>query len=193
MFNPIDKYPFPMDCWMGGGVCVRTYILTHVRIHTCTYVYTDMRAYVYKHHVHTCMHAYTNYYMWYICGIDSTIEMCLHQERLRNARCRFFSFLAVMRCVVDKDSTIPIHMCAHQERFCVTACTHENVDGTYMSCEDCREYFVCKGDSGTKHKCPATPNWGFNVDTRQCQYKSPHCFPCTGWLHLLLLHIWIKL
>ena len=109
---------------------------------------------------------------------------------LINARCRFVCFLSVIRCVVDKDSTTQMDMCLHQERFCVTACRDDDVDGTYMSCDDCREYFVCKGGSGTKHKCPRTPNWGFNVDTRQCQYKSPHCFPCTGRLNfLVLLHI----
>ena len=108
---------------------------------------------------------------------------------LINARCRFVCFLAVIRCVVDIDSTTQMEMCFRQERLCVTACRDEDVDGTYVSCDDCREYFICKGGSGTKHTCPRTPNWGFNVDTRQCQYKSPHCFPCDGRLHFLLLYI----
>ncbi|KAK2183858.1 hypothetical protein NP493_294g02002 [Ridgeia piscesae] len=50
--------------------------------------------------------------------------------------------------------------------------------GTYASCGDCRRYFVCEGYSQTLHHCPRKPNWGFNADTKKCQYKSPHCFVC---------------
>ena len=110
-----------------------------------------------------------------------------------NARCGFFRVLIIMRNVVDIDSKTQMDMCFHQEGMCLSDCSEANVDGIYVWCDDCREYFICKGGSGPKRKCPRKSNWGFNVDTKQCQYKSPQCFPCTGRLHFLILHTLFKL
>ena len=73
-----------------------------------------------------------------------------------------------------------------EEKVCIDSCDDLKGDGRYASCGDCRQYIVCKGGTDTLNKCPEKPNWGFNVDTRQCQYKSPHCFPCSGRLYFLL-------
>ena len=84
---------------------------------------------------------------------------------------------------------IHMDMCFHEERLCAYACDELDKDGIYASCSDCHKYLECKGGSEISGTCPEKPNWGFNVDTRQCQYKSPHCFDCNGMLHILILHL----
>ena len=83
--------------------------------------------------------------------------------------------------------TVPIfrEMCFRQARICAENCDEMHVDGIYTLCEDCRKYIQCNGSSQINHACPEEPNRGLNVDTGQCQYKSPHCFPCNGRLHVL--------
>ena len=80
-----------------------------------------------------------------------------------------------------------VAMCYHHERLCAYSCEDMDMDGTFVLCEDCRKYLICDGDSHTLHDCPHKPNWGFNVDTRKCQHKSPHCFVCSGKLYNTLL------
>ena len=103
-----------------------------------------------------------------------------------NARCRLIPCLIVMTYVID-----PVHraMCFHEDRLCATNCGDVRNDGNYVSCDDCRRYFVCRGSSQTLHTCPHEPNYGFNADTKKCQYKSPHCFVCTGRSRVIPLQI----
>ena len=104
--------------------------------------------------------------------------------KLSNALCRFCVLIVILYVVVP----IKMNMCFHQERLCANTCEDLEVDGIYVTCDDCRKYLVCKDGSEISRICPDKPNWGFNVDTRQCQYKSPHCFDCNGRLHILILH-----
>ena len=83
-------------------------------------------------------------------------------------------------------------MCLHHERLCAYSCDDMDMDGTFVLCEDCRKYLICNGSSHTLHDCPHKPNWGFNVDTRKCQYKSPHCFVCSGRLYNIPLQMLMK-
>jgi len=87
------------------------------------------------------------------------------------------SFLTIMMYVV---APVYRNMCSHLNRLCAVDCEDQDIDGIYISCEDCQKYFVCNGSSHTRHTCPHKPNWGFNVDTKQCQYGSPHCVVCSG-------------
>jgi len=85
------------------------------------------------------------------------------------------------------------NMCSRLNRLCAKGCETKSMDGLLISCEDCRQYFACNGSSHTRHTCPHKPNWGFNIDTKQCQYASPHCIICSGRFLILPLLISIKL
>ena len=76
-------------------------------------------------------------------------------------------------------------MCFTDGRVCAEAgCGEMEVDGIFAVCKDCRNYLECKDGSEKHHRCPYGQQ--FNVDTRQCQANSPHCYPCNGTLHILL-------
>ena len=78
-----------------------------------------------------------------------------------------------------------IQMCFTEERECAEVdCDEMEVDGIFAMCNDCRNYLECKDGLEKHHQCPLGQH--FNVDTRQCQSKSPHCYPCSGRLHILL-------
>ncbi|KAI0215939.1 hypothetical protein LSAT2_032013 [Lamellibrachia satsuma] len=71
------------------------------------------------------------------------------------------------------------NMCQLTDRpDCISECSAAE-DGAYILCENCRKYAVCNGGIKTEKSCPDKPFWGFNKETRQCQYKSPDCFECS--------------
>ena len=96
-------------------------------------------------------------------------------------------FLIISMYLID---TVHMDMCFHEDMFCSYSCDDMYVDGIFVLCEDCRKYLICNGGSQTLDECPNKPNWGFNVDTRKCQYKSPHCFFCSGGLYNIYQQIW---
>ena len=58
--------------------------------------------------------------------------------------------------------------------------------GEYILCSDCRKYLEFKdGKVIATKSCPNYPGWGFNAHTRVCEYRSPHCIECEGWLRTL--------
>ena len=77
-------------------------------------------------------------------------------------------------------------MCSSDSRVCMSGCEY-GVDGWFMSCDDCRTYMQCSNGRATHHSCPQKALWGFNADTRECQYQSPHCFLCDGTLCIIWL------
>ena len=126
------------------------------------------------------------------CESKSSRKICLpqcaheHETDWRiyiKAGCGLMCWLMITTYVIDP---VFVKMCLHV-RLCADHCDDMGVDGTYALCEDCRSYIRCSGTSETRHQCPNKPNWGFNMDTKQCQYQSPHCFACSG-----RFHIWIK-
>ena len=60
------------------------------------------------------------------------------------------------------------------------------MDGTFMSCDNCHDYLEISNGKVTRKSCPYIEGWGFNVDTRKCEYGSPNCFECDGRLRYYL-------
>ena len=56
------------------------------------------------------------------------------------------------------------------------------MDGTFMSCDNCHDYLEISNGKVTRKSCPYIEGWGFNVATRKCEYGSPNCFECDGRL-----------
>ena len=79
--------------------------------------------------------------------------------------------------VLDMEDIKDVEMCKPSERICLNGC-YLDVFRKYALCKDI--YLECTNNSTTIHSCPHKQYWGYNIDTQQCQYKSPHCFDCSG-------------
>ena len=81
-----------------------------------------------------------------------------------------------------------LSMCQYSSR---TECVTNNCiymrDGAYASCDDCRKYVVCTSGTSQLQSCPTKQNWGFDLTNKQCRYKSPDCYDCSGMLNTVPL------
>jgi len=74
---------------------------------------------------------------------------------------------------------------------CVLNCRNMP-DGWYPLCTECQKYAICIGEKTELKSCPDKQYWGFDSTTRQCRYKSPDCYDCTGTherTHIYTSHI----
>ena len=75
--------------------------------------------------------------------------------------------------------SVDILLCANADSLCLRG-GRSRINGTFISCDDCRKYVEVSGGHERWLSCPDIQGWGFNVDTRQCQFQSPHCYACDG-------------
>jgi len=74
---------------------------------------------------------------------------------------------------------VHIDMCQNPGAPCISACDGLE-DGDYNLCGDCQKYAVCSAGHITRNECDNGTDWGFNIATKKCQYKSPTCIRCAG-------------
>ena len=61
-------------------------------------------------------------------------------------------------------------------------------DGAFAVCSSCRKYAECRDHAIEIKSCPNKQHWGFDSTKRQCRYKSPDCYDCSGMLKTVPLY-----
>ena len=116
------------------------------------------------------------------------VFMTSSKENMKVTQSNRFDYLILLalnntlQCVIAQGKT---PMCYHTEWSCIDSCAEVTKVGRYPLCKSCETYVICKHGRSSLRRCRR--NWGFNFQTRRCQYRSPHCFACNGKLHCLLL------
>ena len=84
--------------------------------------------------------------------------------------------------IIVRTVVVAVPLCKGEYDTCVYNLELE-MDGTFMSCDNCHDYLEISNGNVTRKSCPYVDGWGFNVATRKCEYRSPNCFECNGRLH----------
>ena len=72
---------------------------------------------------------------------------------------------------------VTVHLCKGEYDTCADD-LESQTNGTFMACDNCRDYLEISNGKVTRKTCPYIEGWGFNVATRKCEYRSPNCFEC---------------
>ena len=75
--------------------------------------------------------------------------------------------------------SVDVLLCVNADVRCLRR-GERTINGIFMSCDNCRKYVDARSDNETWLSCRDVQGWGFNAETRQCQFQSPHCYPCDG-------------
>jgi len=160
---------------------------SHSNIHTNrrTNTYTDIQLYSKWKPVDIKVFiVVTNYYTLRL--INRQVCVCFTMKRYVLLATLQLNWILPLNVFVFSDRLI---MCQNFDRpDCVSNCRNMP-DGLYPWCADCRKYAICHGEHVQIKACPNKQYWGFDSTTRECRYKSPDCYDCTGMHERTHIHV----